>query len=219
MMRLLKSKKGYKTLITILALFFIALTFLVFLFLFSMGKNKVSGQIETSIAFISIDTELALKTFLQSPSKTKPSEIGYAIGDTATEADLLTRSCNQLRSSSVGKFTDEAKEYFNRIYEGKWHLELIFYTPSGDDEITPAEIKSVALGATARPFEIVKYTQSDAISKAVADMSDMTSLDIAFMKTNIRDRSLGSQTLPCKEGPSIVKLVLIQWKEADGKWP
>jgi len=217
-MKIIHSKKGYKTLVSIFALVFIMVTFLIF---FSMFKARASsGADAAKLSFHSVDTELVLKTFLQTPTLANPEDFDFFIGKHITTSDFLVRTCDSTRSGQFGQFKLEATNYFSRTYGKNWHLELVYYSPDADEGITPNEVMIESIGEPLYANELNDWIESTELDTAMhgTDYS-MLYYDIALLKLNVRDDNLATQVLPCQNGPAFVKVLLFQWSKEASKWP
>lgn len=217
-MKLFHSKKGYKTLVSIIALVFIMVTFLIFFAMFR--ARATSGSDATKLSFHSVDTELVLKTFLQTPTLINPEDFSFFIGTQMTTSDFLVRTCDNTRSGQFGQFKIEATNYFSRAYGKNWHIELIYYSPDGDEGITPNEITIESVGEPLFSNELNDWIESSELDTALygTDYS-MIHYDLALLKLNVRDDNLATQVLPCQNGPALVKVLLFQWSKEASKWP
>jgi hypothetical protein len=219
-MKLFKSKKGYKTIITIFAVFVILFTFITFAWLFKSASDP--GKPENEVAFNSIDTELVLKTFLNTPSEVGPEEVGLPVGTSVSSADLITHTCPSTKEVEMAApfmsiFKPHAEAFFKRRYNDKWHLEVIYYIPDGDGEITPAEVRREPIGRAEGYSSIGSAEFRKELSAHSGD--DPIFPAIALLKVNLRQKGFASQILPCKEPGTIVKLVLIAEEPKNSKWP
>ncbi|MBN1792120.1 hypothetical protein JW826_00330 [Candidatus Woesearchaeota archaeon] len=210
------SRKGQKTIVSIMAVIAIGVTFLVFSFLFKADKEK--GQDETRMAFGSIDAEFTLKAFLQSPASVSPASLGMNVGTEATYADLISRTCDKTGSMEFAVFKTEAKKVFEKHYPKSWYMLISYYKPDDKEGITVAEItyddelNGEPLGYRIDEVKLYDFFNSKeyhscATSTGAGKYKRITLVACLF-GLSIRDEGYASQVLPCADENMVAKIML-----------
>ncbi len=139
MKRLLRSKKGFKIPVTIVAILFLALVIILFTILFKGVDNK--KVIDAKVGFASIGTDVVLNSFLQSPAFEKTfsaKDLTPGIGNQVTNADLISWTCGKEIDDRNFKVLEySANTYFKKYYpptkwssknHDDWLLALYYYS-------------------------------------------------------------------------------------------
>lgn len=139
MRRLLRSKKGFKITVTVIALLILALVLLIFTLLFKEASKK--DTILAKEALEAITTDIVLNSFLQTPvfeGTLKAKDLTPAIGNQITNADLISWTCGKEADDRNFKVLETSiNEYFNKHYPPeswtekktkKWHLALFYHS-------------------------------------------------------------------------------------------
>jgi hypothetical protein len=201
MKQMIKSKKGYKTIVTIFSLLFIAIAFVFFSYLF---KNIGKDDVAVASQFKSIDTEYALRTFLASPSGIEPEELKVYVGDHMSNAQIAARTCTEQNTREYETLKENARIYFNKLYgDNNWRLELIYVKNSETNpEITGDSVGELDIDSALDIYESYEKFRT------LTDDSELSRKRVLYA-LNIRGSRLGMQILPCNNDNSIVKLVLV----------
>lgn len=205
--QILKSKKGaYNNLVTFFSILLIFVTFVIFIMLFNSGSTNA----KTDYGFGSLDTEFDLKTFLYSPTSESTQNLNLKFGKEATNADLISDSCRSKDSSSSSLLSTKINEYFSKLYEDEWHVELIYYTPDSDERDNIDEFRLESFGkdvSLSRPNVI----SSPAYHEELKKLQDVGSRKYQYMtlfNVAVRQPGFASQNLPCLQDGTVVKIVV-----------
>lgn len=192
------NRKGFvRIVISIIALFVLALTFVLFFFLYKWSAASVSEK-AIDYDFKSLSTEMALKTFLrtrvsdQSIRSPAPFVKGYT-----TYADLISWTCYDPKDTPNHKLlaSDRSavsvKRFFSQLYNNnvdgasKWGLKIIY---------SDQKINSWSFGN-------VPGYESDVVDE-INDASGSSDSGAAFSywNNNIRWKNFASQIIPCRNG-------------------
>ncbi|MFH0870028.1 MAG: hypothetical protein V1866_03145 [archaeon] len=189
------NRKGFiRIIISIMALFFLALTFVIFFFLYKWSAVEMS-QNPLDYDFKSLSTELVLKTFLrtrvsdQSIRSPAPFIKGYT-----TYADLISWTCSEPKDTTNHKLlaSDRSaisvKKFFARLYNknedgaSKWGLKIIYSEP----KIDPWTF------GNAPGYE---YDVIEGIKEASGSEDSFS-----YWNNNVRWKNFASQVIPCRNG-------------------
>ncbi|MBN2459670.1 hypothetical protein JXB28_05270 [Candidatus Woesearchaeota archaeon] len=126
---MIKSKKGFNTIITIAAILALILVFIIFIYLFRWGAERKEGEIDSK--FSSIESEYVLKTFLRSPApilgNTPVNDLTPDIGGSPTNADLVSWTCtDDKKSTNYKTLAESINTFFDRLYGDYWELWIIY---------------------------------------------------------------------------------------------
>jgi len=143
MNRLLRSKKGFKIPVTIMALLFLALILILFTILFkAAGKEDAKSA---NVEFTAIGTDVVLNSFLQTPAfEGTPSakDLTPGISNQITNADLISWTCGKEEDDRNFKsLQNSITAYFKTYYppakwttdkRKDWTLVLYYYSDNKD---------------------------------------------------------------------------------------
>jgi len=184
---------AWKTIVTLISLFLLALVFMGFFALYRFEANKWIPSYEYD--FSSVNTEYVLNSFLRTPVPTADTSIKNPIPaiEGVTYADLISWTCSDPKTSSNHRILQggplSVNNFFSNLYDPqtstekgrKWGFKIIYSNELG--------VKSWVFGE-----EGYESKTKNAMKTFGAEG------DVAFLEANIRWRGFASQIIPCKEG-------------------
>jgi len=192
-----RNRKGYvRIVITIFALFFLALTFVLFFFLYKWEANSTSER-AVNLDFQSVNTELVLKTFLRERVSDKSLHLQNPapfIRGYTTYSDVISWTCSdpKITPSHVLLSSDKSrvsvKKFFSKLYNekedgaSKWGLKIIYSDP---------KIDQWTFGNVIR-YELFAI-------RGIIEQSGSED-DLSYWNNNIRWKNFASQIIPCRNG-------------------
>jgi hypothetical protein len=211
-MKLTKSKKGFSTIITIISILFIALTFVAFLFMINQDKKKDLDYSKDS--FSAIDTELSLAAFVNSNSNLNPRDYGISVENSLTNGQLASMTCTLKDGKQYSKLVENANSFFSRMYKETWRLELIYHQQIQTPEGNNSQISGVSLGKS--EFSIISaMSRYDSFNKDLGSESGIDAQRKALFKSEAKGPRVAMMYLPCNDDETILKMVLLLSKDPD----
>lgn len=191
MSRLRKQKQGIaKTVITMFALLFLILVFIIFGIIFRNSVEKKANQVEDQLS--SLETEFALKAFLKAPvddSKNPVDDYTQDIGNDITNANLIAWTCNNNKMSrDYFALRNSINTFFDAAYGNGWDAEITY---------SNQELDKKKFGHKGNLLE--KSYGQYAISQYMSSPEALTARGREFLK-KILEKGFASQVIPCKEG-------------------
>jgi hypothetical protein len=199
------SKRGFNTVVTIFAIIFLILTFIIFILLFKVGASNKSDPINSK--FSSLETEYVLKTFLRSPApdtKQDPVvDLTPDVGEPPTNADLISWTCSedaQDYKKNYNALKESVNNFFDTTYQKDWNLKIIYSNSEMDD-------LDFGHGNFFRNW----WRKITAFSAQSGDsafyLSEENKEDIRFQVYGYKEKGFGFQIIPCSDkGYSAVML-------------
>ncbi|MBW2990164.1 hypothetical protein KY348_00495 [Candidatus Woesearchaeota archaeon] len=199
MSSLINSRKGMKTIVTILSVVLLVFIFIIFIFLFRLGARNKAESIESD--FSSVRTEFLLKTFLRTPaviSDDYPVEDLFpGIGEGITNADLVSWTCSKDKDRNYKTLKNSINTFFDEAYEDDWEAWIIYSNPKvkkkgfGHKSYLEGIEKSINRLLTAGQLALLAAKSSDPASRG---------LIFKLFITPYREAGFGSQVVPCPDG-------------------
>jgi hypothetical protein len=214
MRKMLKNKKGFKTMLTILSLLFIIIVFLAFMFLFKRERDRQESDLVETVA--SLDSEYALRAFLNSPSIIEePSQAKLEVGSNVNNALLIALNCDN--EDYIVELERSASIYFNKVYGQNWRLELFIIKaiPRGRSQNPSVSVSHKSFGDQSTSIQQIlrTYPEYGELLREAGGPFNSRELN-ALYKLRIRGSKIGMQALPCAGEASAIKAVLLHDQDA-----
>jgi hypothetical protein len=177
MILMMRSKKGIKALVTMICMILLVLVFIIFIVLFRQPQKNNVETVRTS--FATIQDQLYLQTFLDSPSPFSPRELELDVGSQTSNADVIVKTCSDTASAQLTALVSSADSYFSKIYSRAWRLEIRYYPLTGPITagVSPVDIKRIGYGGTSDPIvasQMLPCSSGDRIAYIVLTVQEGT---------------------------------------------
>lgn len=198
----LSQKKGtFDTVVTIFSILFLVFVFMIFAFLFSAGAKQKQATTAITSSYSSLNTELMLKTFLESPAynlnNNNPKDLTSDVGnDRPTNANLVSWTCsNNINEPNYKALKSSMNNFFDAAYKNHWELWIVYSNQN-------IKRKSFGRGATSGSGGL----RGAGVVATAGDIADLSSQEVFNQVTAkasftpITGGGRASQVIPCYDG-------------------
>jgi hypothetical protein len=206
---MLKSKKGFNTIVTIFAILLLITTFIIFIYLFKVGAERKEGEIDSK--FSSIQSEYVLKTFLRSPApmlgSRSASDLTPDVGESVTNADLVSWTCTDNKSSTNYKILGQSiNTFFDKLYADEWEVWIIYSNPDTDRRAFGHRsiLEKIRMSISTRSASMEGVAESFPVTGeggTASNNSDERHTALAqALAGSFKQEGFGFQIVPCQDG-------------------